>query len=274
MVKAIRKFCSAVERTCFVQKPFNYDHHGDDWELASDVRCGKQQSPIAINRKKICLSKASKLHFLNYHKPLAGPLKFHNTGTTDGTLPGICGCVLESVYQAVQMHFHWGSESSKGAEHTIDGVRHDGELHIVHKNCAYSTKSEAMCSPDGFVVLAILLRAVTKPKVEPVGLNKILQQVKQLQEFGSITTIKPQMKMNELFANIKTDEFFSYKGSLTTPPCVEAVNWFVFPKALEVGKKYLRHFWCLQDSYDKLVINNYRNLQDIHDRTVYFRSMM
>lgn len=76
----------------------------------------------------------------------------------DGSQPALCGCMLESIYKAVQLHFHWGSPHSEGSEHQIEFSRYDAEMHIVHQNCAYGTKKEALCAPDGYVVLGLMLK--------------------------------------------------------------------------------------------------------------------
>uniref|UniRef100_A0A803V5Z5 Carbonic anhydrase n=1 Tax=Ficedula albicollis TaxID=59894 RepID=A0A803V5Z5_FICAL len=66
---------------------------------------------------------------------------------------------LPGLYRAVQMHLHWGGLEleSSGSEHTIDGMRHFAELHIVHYNSAnYSSFEEAKDKPQGLAVLAFL----------------------------------------------------------------------------------------------------------------------
>lgn len=78
----------------------------------------------------------------------------------NGSQPALCGCKLESVYKAVQLHFHWGAPFCKGSEHRIDSIRYDAELHIVHQNSAYALQQEALSSPDGFVVLGFMLKLV------------------------------------------------------------------------------------------------------------------
>lgn len=36
------------------------------------------------------------------------------------------------------------------------------------------------------------------------------------------------------YIDLNGDEFYTYKGSLTTPPCTEEVTWFVFSKILPI----------------------------------------
>ena len=37
-------------------------------------------------------------------------------------MPTITGGGLTGTYEFLQFHFHWGSDSSKGSEHLIDGT--------------------------------------------------------------------------------------------------------------------------------------------------------
>ena len=58
---------------------------------------------------------------------------------------------LNSAYQLLQLHFHWGGEDSRGSEHTIDGAEFPLELHLVHKRKDLNV-SEALATPDGLAV--------------------------------------------------------------------------------------------------------------------------
>ena len=45
----------------------------------------------------------------------------------------IQGLGLPSVYEAYQLHFHWGQSSVRGSEHTIDEYTYPMEvIHLVH----------------------------------------------------------------------------------------------------------------------------------------------
>ena len=42
----------------------------------------------------------------------------------------ISGGGLKGTYIATQFHFHWGSSSDKGSEHTIDGKQYPLEVRV------------------------------------------------------------------------------------------------------------------------------------------------
>ena len=52
----------------------------------------------------------------------------------------------------LQLHFHWGSDDSRGSEHTINGEEFPMEMHIVHKKVGL-TLEEALATPDGLAVV-------------------------------------------------------------------------------------------------------------------------
>jgi carbonic anhydrase len=55
--------------------------------------------------------------------------------------------------------------------------------------------------------------------------------------------------------------YWTYMGSLTTPPCTEGVRWFVFEQPLSISRDQLRKFAALYSV-------NSRPLQDIGKRKI------
>ena len=41
--------------------------------------------------------------------------------TLAGDVGVLTGGPLTEAYQILQLHFHWGSDDTKGSEHTLDG---------------------------------------------------------------------------------------------------------------------------------------------------------
>ena len=64
---------------------------------------------------------------------------------------------LNSVYKMAQFHFHWGSATSLGSEHLIDGERHFAEVHFVHYKYKYGGLVESLDHGDGLAVLGFFI---------------------------------------------------------------------------------------------------------------------
>ncbi|ETE66454.1 Carbonic anhydrase 1, partial [Ophiophagus hannah] len=62
-----------------------------------------------------------------------------------------------AFYFLYQAHFHWGTENSYGAEHTINGKRYAMEMHLVHTKNNMSIE-DASKESDGLVVLSFLIK--------------------------------------------------------------------------------------------------------------------
>lgn len=67
--------------------------------------------------------------------------------------------------------------------------------------------------------------------------------------------------------------FFIAIGSLTTPDCAESVTWTVFTDVLEFPQRQINKLFNLQDPRQRRLINNYRTLQDVNERPIYYRSL-
>ena len=82
------------------------------------------------------------------------------------------------------MHWHWGSDSSKGSEHTIDGKEYPIEIHLVHVNAKYydangAPTDETFSMPDGLAVLGIMYEVSSEDNVNLTGiLSKVIEECK------------------------------------------------------------------------------------------------
>ncbi|EDW13940.2 putative carbonic anhydrase 3 [Drosophila mojavensis] len=258
---------------------YNYDQQGMDWE--GTCQDGLQQSPIALSSSQAIVTSSRRIAFYNYDEPLQSPLVMTNNGhtanivlppTRNGQRPYINGGLLPGTFEAESAHFHWGSSSSKGSEHTINDNRYDVEIHIVHKNLRYSDKTVAEASEywDGLAVLGVMLKAVNRVLSPHLGLIGISNQLPQIVQYGSSTNLTGRYSVQQLLANVNTNHFYSYNGSLTTPDCAESVTWTVFGEAANLPRRHIMKFWDLQDSREQPLENNYRAIQDINDRPVYY----
>jgi carbonic anhydrase len=60
--------------------------------------------------------------------------------------------------------------------------------------------------------------------------------------------------------------YFTYEGSLTTPPCSENVTWIVFKEPIEIALEQVELLKYL------MPVNNYREEQPHHGRVIYSTS--
>lgn len=60
-------------------------------------------------------------------------------------------------------------------------------------------------------------------------------------------------------------------GSLTTPPCSEAVTWVLYTDTLPVTRSQMNKFRRLSNAIDSVLVDNYRALQSTGQRRVFVR---
>jgi carbonic anhydrase len=178
---------------------------------------GKAQSPIDLPLKADKPPKAEALQF-SYQKV---PLKLFNNGHTvqvDGD--GIGTLKAGGVeYTLAQLHLHAPSE------HTVGGKASDMELHLVHRTA------------DGKLgVVAILLNKGKKN----ADLEPMFAAAPKDKAHESAAVADASVDLSKLVP--KNSAYYSYSGSLTTPPCTEGVQWMVLSKPIEVSEEQIAKF--------------------------------
>ena len=79
------------------------------------------------------------------------------------------------------------------------------------------------------------------------------------------------MEVNELFAEMTADEeFWSYPGSFTTPPCTEGLRWTVLKKIYPISAAQLKEFTLPMSGSHAFTCGNGNNrtVQPLNKRTV------
>ncbi|XP_067632281.1 carbonic anhydrase 2-like [Eurosta solidaginis] len=239
---------------------------------------GSQQSPIDLIDTGVVQSIQEPLNFENYNETFIDDLLVENNGhsaeialpeTVSGARPMISGGFLTGQYEAHSIHLHWGSLLKKGSEHTINGKRYDAEMHIVHKNVKYADGDEASANPDGIAVLGVLLKIVDLPWKAYKNLDNVFYKLADITKYETNTTIPQNLALNNLLGNINTKKFYAYKGSLTTPPCSEAVIWHVLAEPLKISRLALYNLFTLKQENGVNLVNTYRPVQPLNGREVY-----
>ena len=145
---------------------------------------------------------------------------------------------LEGVrFDLKQFHFH------EPAEHLIEGIRYPMVIHLVHQD-----------GTGNYAVMAVMARE--ERSSEPFDFLERYLPIKH----GDTILVDLAFDMN---LNLPaTKAYFSYTGSLTTPPCTENVKWFIFKEPITVSLEQV-------EALKKLMpLNNYRNEQARNNRVI------
>ncbi len=122
-------------------------------------------------------------------------------------------------WDLAQFHFHSPSE------HTLEGKSYDMELHFVHKNA----KGE-------LAVVGVLLKKGKENKaLKAVFDNAPAEPSKDATPIAGATIDIPSLVPTK-------SAYYTYMGSLTTPPCSENVKWFVLATPAEVSEAQIAKF--------------------------------
>lgn len=195
---------------------------------------GQHQSPIDIRKtikadlppiqfayKSIPLSIVDNGHSIKVDTPDAGAI------TVDG-----------ESYALVQFHFHRPSEEK------INGKAYEMVAHLVHQ------------SKEGkLAVVAVLMEAGKKdhPLIRTLWTHLPLEQDKPV--------TRKDVKIDPADILPAKRNYFTFLGSLTTPPCTEGVLWLVLKTPVQVSKEQLSGFTTVYK-------NNVRPVQPVNNRVI------
>lgn len=190
--------------------PEQWAHLSPEWATCAK---GKRQSPIDIHEGiKVDLES---IRF--EYRPSAFTVVDNGHTIQVNLPPGNAITVAGHRYELVQFHFH------KPAEERVDGKPFDMVVHLVHKDAS-----------GKLAVVAVLL--------EKGSAQEAVQ---------SVWNHLPLEKGDEVEAGVPLDPtallpaehgYYTYMGSLTTPPCSEGVLWMVMKQPVGVSADQLAIF--------------------------------
>ncbi|TXE11850.1 carbonic anhydrase family protein [Seonamhaeicola algicola] len=211
--------------------------HWADIEKNSDCD-GNHQSPINIIHKQ-----ADAVHGISdlkiHYSPTTYIEKVENNGHSVqfNFEAGDSIHYKNDIYYLKQIHFH------EPSEHKINGVMYPIEIHLVHVN-----------KTGQITVLGIL-----GEEGDESQLFEFLESFLPLKN-GETKNIHQQLDLKDLFKH--SNEYYTYGGSLTTPPCTENVNWVVFKHPIILSVEEVLKL------KNNMPVNNYRNEQALNNRIV------
>jgi carbonic anhydrase len=182
----------------------------------AECKLGQNQSPIDIPDASARKGDLASLLF-NY-KP--SPLRIIDNGHTIQVnyTPGSFVSVEGKRYELVQFHFH------KPSEEKIDGKGHDMVAHLEHQG------------PGGkLAVVAVLLDTGNE--------NRLVRTLwDNLPKEKGKENVVDAVKINAVDLLPQNKGYYTFAGSMTTPPCSEDVTWFVLKTPVQVSADEIARF--------------------------------
>ncbi|MDN3642048.1 carbonic anhydrase family protein [Lutimonas halocynthiae] len=224
---------------------YNGETSPEHWaELEKNSDCsGKRQSPINIIDINT-VEKEEPIRALDfYYSPSTTLCKVRNNGHSIqfDFDPGDSIVYHDTNFNLVQIHFH------EPSEHTLNGVRYPIEFHLVHQS-----------NEKNYAVLGIFgIEGVKSETMERMGSFLPLKK-------GEEKEFHKAFDLSHIFPENKS--YYSYGGSLTTPPCSENVQWIVFKEPHVVSHENVLKLKA------NMPLENYRDEQPLNDRIVYLHS--
>jgi carbonic anhydrase len=208
-------------------------HWGDLGPEFAQCKMGHHQSPVDISNPRKAVLPPIQFHYRS------SPLHIIDNGHTIqiNYAPGSFMLVGEKKYELRQFHFHRPSEEK------INGKRFDMTVHLVHMD------------EDGkLAVVAVLLQEGND--------NALVREL--------WTDLPHEKEKEELFEKVQIDisqmlpsdrSYYTFSGSLTTPPCSEDVTWFVLKHPVTISAAEISQF-------SQLYRDDARPTQPLYDRVV------
>lgn len=164
------------------------------------------------------------VHFDKFSKPMN--LRIPANAYTIGNSRKVKHGDLLAV-EGLQMHMHTVSE------HTIDGSYAPGELHLVTK--VKPGESDHCDAQEGgcLAVLGIRLGFKGDGYRSNAALETLFAVLPKFKGEEHGVVHHASLKLDDLLPD--SLEYYTYLGSLTTPPCSEIVTWIVFPNPIRIS---------------------------------------
>ncbi|KQU79430.1 carbonate dehydratase [Rhizobacter sp. Root16D2] len=199
----------------------HWDYSGDgapeNWSKLkpefSACSAGKRQSPIDI-RDGISVQ----LDPVQFdYKPSSFKVLDNGHTVQVNVAPGNSIEVMGRRFELLQFHFH------RPSEERINGRQFDMVAHLVHKDLE-----------GKLAVVAVLLdRGNTQQVVQTVWNNLPLEK-------GDEVAARATLDLNALLPTERG--YYTYMGSLTTPPCSEGVLWMVMKQPVGISSEQIGIF--------------------------------
>lgn len=250
--------------------PHHWYQLKEDWQIS---KLGQRQSPVDIADDHVVND--SELAEIAYDYHCDNKAEFIN----DGLLPKcnvtpathyIRGGPLGHDYELAQFHFHFAAPGKNGSEHALNGKRYPAEVHFVHFKKQYGSVEAALTHADGLAVVGAVLDVSDAPDMEHAAFDKDIRKFANTKNVGM--TYDTSVDLPKYGLSLKQD-YYTYGGSLTSPPCCECVCWIMLARPIAISPESYHCMTDLRSLEGGLIAEpgNFRPVQPLHGRRIRHR---
>jgi carbonic anhydrase len=199
---------------------------------------GTEQSPINLEGA----TTVSSLTAISFNYPSTSVSVANNGHTIQASYASGSGNSITyngTTYKLLQFHFHQPSE------HEVVGENARMEVHLVHQ-----------AANGNYLVIGVLVRVTSGATANPV-ISTVLSSVPSSGVEVSAAGLLPP--------NSTALQYYTYPGSLTTPPCTQGITWVVLVDPITTTQAQIDTF---MKEYNEQHPDNNRPLQPLNDRTI------
>ena len=162
----------------------------------------------------------------------------------------------------MQFHFHAPSE------HAVNGELYDLEVHFVHTVRGSEGPNGDLAEMPG-AVIGVFFDREAGGDYDNAFLDTVFAAIDSRTLTSSQRT---KVALRDFLMRIDMSEYWSYDGSLTTPPCTEGLKWSVVKQVQPISEAQLKRFTAVLADDDDFAggKGNNRVVQPLNDRTLYF----
>ncbi|MED6259920.1 hypothetical protein ATANTOWER_015457 [Ataeniobius toweri] len=265
--------CADSQDYCYDKTDCDPYAWGDSFPLCHPL-LELHHSPINLDHHMVRNNSLGPLHLEGFDEIQTGHWTLENDGHSVllqvGSGMAVSGGGLPGVYHTIQLHFHWGGPATNGSEHTVDGRRYPMEMHLVNMKSIHPNVSAALDDPTGLAVLGFFIDVVY---ADNVYFGHISQKLSSVAYRGQMTKVKP-FPLLSLLPKHNMSQYYRYSGSLTTPPCSQAVVWTLYEVPIYISWSQLAQFtsqiFSTEEDAEQVtpLQNNFRHLHPTFSRTV------
>ncbi|XP_042910978.1 carbonic anhydrase 1-like isoform X2 [Parasteatoda tepidariorum] len=235
---------------------------------------GTSQSPInIITRETVKSGERQRLELHGYDEPI-GNVTIENIGSAILVWPqdGVERSVMVDGEKFTLLHvaFHWGNETHKGSEDSINGRKFTISANLIHQNNGKSVSVVAFLEER---------RRLNSALYNILSVKEAFQYEGQKFEGEIQLSNRNSHRQGKIYLGDLIDNncpFYRYEGSLSFPPCDEGLTWMECRKPKTVNRNQMNQLFSLYSvkegtpDADKChLLNNYRPAQPLNGRKVY-----